>query len=100
MELCQDRQRQTPAPNGSHVGHTLALHGTLWHNSVKINQPVLAYKFDASKYKKFKMSHPDLRSYVNALEEIAQLGLPWTANFVGTSCQGVVVNNKAQHQFV
>ena len=95
LEYGQDGKCQLPSLGGYHVGHTLVLHGSLGHNSLKTNnKPVLAYKFDAPKYKKFKTTHPDLRSYVNALEEVARLGLPWAEDFVGTSGQGVVVNNE------
>jgi Lipase (class 3) len=96
LEFGQDGKCQLPSLGGYHVGHTLVLHGSLGHNSLKTNKPVLAYKFDAPKYKKFKTTHPDLRSYVNALEEVARLGLPWAKDFVGTSGQGVVVNNEAR----
>ena len=96
LEFGQDGKCQAPAQAGSHVGHTLVLHGSLGHNSLKTNQPVMAYKFDVPKYKKFKTTHPDMRSYVNALEEMARLGLSWAKDFVGTSGQGVVVNNEAR----
>jgi hypothetical protein len=96
LEFGQDSKCQAPAQAGSHVGHTLVLHGSLGHNSLKTNQPVMAYKFDVPKYKKFKTTHPDMRSYMSALEEMARLGLPWTKDFVGTSGQGVVVNNEAR----
>ena len=96
LEFGQDGKCQLPSLGGYHVGHTLVLHGSLGHNSLKTNKPVLAYKFDAPKHKKFKTTHPDLRSYVNALEEVARLGLPWAEDFVGTSGQGVVVNNESR----
>jgi hypothetical protein len=96
LEFGQDGKCQAPAQAGSHVGHTIVLHGSLGHNSLKSNQPVMAYKFDVPKYKKFKTTYPDMRSYVSALEEMARLGLPWAKDFVGTSGQGVVVNNEAR----
>lgn len=96
LEYGQDAKCQLPGPGGSHVGHTLVLHSLLGHNSHKTKDPVLAYKFDAPKHKKFKTTHPDLRSYVVALEEISRLNLPWAQDFVGTSGQGVVVNNEAR----
>jgi alpha-beta hydrolase superfamily lysophospholipase len=89
LEFGQDGKCQLPSVGGSHVGHTLVLHGSLGHNSLKTNQPVLAYKFDTPKHKKFKTTHPDLRSYVTALEEIARLNLPWAKDFVGNSGQVV-----------
>jgi hypothetical protein len=96
LEFGQDGKCQAPGPAGSHVGHTLVLHGSLGHNSLKTNLPVMAYKFDVPKFKKFKTTHPDMRSYVSALEEIARLGLPWAKDFVGISGQGVVVNNESR----
>jgi len=96
LEFGQDGKCQLPSGAGYHVGHTLVLKGSVGHNSLKSNQPVLAYKFDAPKHKKFKTTYPDLRSYVTALEEVARLGLPWAKDFVGTSGQGVVVNNEAR----
>lgn len=96
LEYGQDGKSQLPSPAGSHVGHTLVLHGSLGNNSQKTKQPVLVYKFDAPKQKKFKTIHPDLRSYVMALEEVARLKMPWVNEFVGTSGKGVVVNNEAR----
>ena len=96
MEFGQDGKCQLPGVGGSHVGHTLVLKGSLGSNALKPNRPVLAYKFDTPKHKKFKTTYPDLRTYVTALEEIARLGLPWAEDFVGTSGQGVVVNNEAR----
>lgn len=96
LEFGQDGKCQLPSVGGSHVGHTLVLKGSLGSNSLKINQPVLAYKFDTPKHKKFKTTYPDLRSYVAALEEVARLRLPWAKDFVGTSGEGVVVNNEAR----
>lgn len=96
LEFGQDGKCQAPAQAGSHVGHTLVLHGSLGHNSLKTNQPVMAYKFDVPKLGLFKTTHPDMRSYVSALEEMARLGLPWAKDFVGTAGQGVVVNNEAR----
>jgi hypothetical protein len=96
LEFGQDGKCQLPGQGGSHVGHTLVLHGALGNNSLKVKEPVLAFKFEAPKHKKFKTCYPDLRSYVVALEEITRLNLPWTADFVGTSGQGVVVNNETR----
>jgi hypothetical protein len=96
LEFGQDGKCQLPSVGGSHVGNTLVLKASLGSNSLKTNQPVLAYKFDTPKHKKFKTTHPDLRSYVTALEEVARLGLPWAKDFVGTSGQGVVINNEAR----
>jgi len=96
LEYGQDGKCQLPGQGGSHVGHTLVLHSSLGHNSHKTKEPVLAYKFDAPKQKKFKTTHPDLRSYVVALEEITRLNLSWAKDFVGTSGKGVVVNNEAR----
>jgi hypothetical protein len=96
LEFGQDGKCQLPSVGGSHVGNTLVLKGSLGYNSLKTTQPVLAYKFDTPKHKKFKTTHPDLRSYVTALEEVARLGLPWAKDFVGTSGQGVVINNEAR----
>jgi hypothetical protein len=97
LEYGQDGKCHPLGLVGAHVGHTLVLHGSLGQNSLKTSQPVLAYKFDTPKYKKFKTAHPDLRTYVNALEEMARIGLPWATDFVGTSGQGVVgVNNEAR----
>ena len=96
LEFGQDGKCQLPGSGGSHVGHTLVLHGSLGHNSLKTNHPVLAYKFEVPKVKKFKTSYPDLRSYVTALEELARLDLPWAKDFVGTSGQGVVVGNESR----
>ena len=96
LECGQDGKCQLPSVGGSHVGHTLVLKSSLGQNSQKTNHPVLAYKFDTPKHKKFKTTHPDLRNYVNALEEISRLRLPWAKDFVGTSGQGVVVNNEAR----
>jgi hypothetical protein len=96
LEFGQDGKCQLPGTGGSHVGHTLVLHGSLGHNLLKMTQPVLAYKFEVPKHKKFKTTHPDLRSYVTALEELARLNLPWAEHFVGTSGQGVVINNEAR----
>jgi hypothetical protein len=95
LEFGQDAKCQLPSPGGSHVGHTLVLHGSLGHNSLKASHPVLAYQFDTPKLKTFKTIHPDLRAYVTALEELARLNLPWAKDFVGTG-MGVVVNNEAR----
>eukprot|EP00934_Nitzschia_sp_Nitz4_P008803 Nitzschia sp. Nitz4//scaffold34_size148208//102742//104601//NITZ4_002989-RA/size148208-processed-gene-0.50-mRNA-1//1//CDS//3329548822//8793//frame0 len=97
LEYGQDGKCQLPANGGAHAGHTLVLHGSLCHNFSKTkSQAVVAYRFDAPKQKKFKTTYPDLRSYVAALEEIARLKLPWAQEFVGTSGQGVMVNNEAR----
>jgi hypothetical protein len=96
LEYGQDGKCQLPSQGGSHVGHTLVFHGSLGHNSHKTKDPVQAYKFDAPKHKKFKTTHPDLRSYVVALEEMSRLNLRWPKDFVGTSGEGVVVNNEAR----
>jgi hypothetical protein len=95
LEFGQDAKCQLPSPGGSHVGHTLVLHGSLGHHSLKTTHPVLAYQFDTPKLKTFKTIHPDLRAYVTALEELARLNLPWAKDFVGTG-MGVVVNNEAR----
>lgn len=96
LEFGQDGKCQLPGQGGSHVGHTLVLNGSLGNNSLKVKEPVLAFKFEAPKHKKFKTSYPDQRSYVVALEEIARLNLPWATDFVGTSGQGVVINNETR----
>lgn len=96
LEYGQDGKCQLPGQGGSHVGHTLALHGSLGNNSHKTKEPVLAYKFDTPKPKKFQTTYPDLRSYVVALEEITRLHLRWPKDYVGTSGNGVVVNNEAR----
>lgn len=97
LEYGQDAKCQLLSPSGSHVGHTLVLNGSLGSNAnaKAKNAPVLAYKFESPKHKKFKTIHPDLRSYVAALEEITRLKLPWAKDFVGTG-KGVVVNNEAR----
>eukprot|EP00538_Stauroneis_constricta_P004153 CAMPEP_0119547098 /NCGR_PEP_ID=MMETSP1352-20130426/1307_1 /TAXON_ID=265584 /ORGANISM="Stauroneis constricta, Strain CCMP1120" /LENGTH=873 /DNA_ID=CAMNT_0007591943 /DNA_START=65 /DNA_END=2686 /DNA_ORIENTATION=+ len=97
LEYGQDGKCQAPSHGGVHVGHTLVMHGSIGSSStVKTSCPIQAYKFDTPKYKKFKTTYPDLRSYVNALEEVARLKLAWAKDFVGTTGKGVVVNNESR----
>lgn len=98
LELGQDGKCQLPGQGGSHVGHTLVLNtlGSNISNNVKTSDLLLAYKFTSPKLKKFKTTHPDLRSYVVSLEEFSRLKLSWAKDFVGTSGDGVVVNNEAR----
>ena len=106
LELGQDGKCQTPSLGGCHVGHTLVLQSTLGQSNTPTksfkattattNIPVQAYKFDTPKHKKFKTTHPELKNYISALEEMAVLRMPWVKDFVGASGQGVVVNNEAR----
>ena len=97
LEYGQDGKCQFPSQQGcSHVGHTLVLSPLLGNNSHKIKDPILAYKFEAPKFKMFKTIHPDLRCYVTALEEITRLNLSWVAEFVGTTGSGVVVGDESR----
>ena len=97
LEYGQDGKCQFPSQHvGVHVGHTLVLSPLLGKNTQKIKDPILAYKFEAPKLKKFKTIHPDLRCYVTALEEITRLNLPWVTEFVGTTGRGVVVGDESR----
>ncbi|KAL3923202.1 MAG: hypothetical protein SGILL_001787 [Bacillariaceae sp.] len=97
LEVGQDVKCQGPTANGWHVGHTLVLSGSIGNQAApKMQKAILAYKFDAPKHKKFKTTHPDLRTYINILEEIARLNIPWINDFVNTAGKGVVVNNEAR----
>jgi len=97
LELGQDSKCQAPTVGGWHVGHTIVLSSSLsQQNTQKTNKPILAYKFDTPKHKKFKTTHPDLRNYITTLEEVARLNIPWVKDFVNTAGKGVVVNNEAR----
>ena len=101
VELGQDAKCQLPSHSDAcHAGHTLLLRSSLAEpqksSSNTSSQAVVAYRFEAPKPKMFKTTHPDLRSYVNALEEIARSCLPWPVDFVGAS-QGVIVNNEKRN---
>jgi hypothetical protein len=100
FELGQDGKCQLPGTGGSHVGHTIVMHGALGNKNPQKagSQAILAYKFETPKPKKFKTSHPDLRTYVTALEEIASSKIKWPTprDYVGNSGKGVVVNNEAR----
>jgi len=98
LQFAQDGKCKVPNLGGSHVGHTIVLNSSFssTNHPIKTCNPVLAYKFDTPPKKLFKTTHPDLSSYVNALEEISRLGLPWAEDFVGTSGQGVMINNEAR----
>jgi hypothetical protein len=80
LEFGQDGKCQLPGTGGSHVGHTLVLHGSLGHNSLKTTQPVSGLE---------KLRH-------GSRGVGKRLNLPWAEDFVGTSGQGVVVNNEAR----
>jgi len=98
FELGQDGKCQLPGVGGSHAGHTIVMNGALGNNNMKKagSRPVLAYKFEAPKPKKFKTIHPDIRAYVTALEEIASAKLKWPTlqDFEGYSGKGVVASNE------
>jgi Lipase (class 3) len=96
LEHGQDAKCQAPSAGGWHVGHTLVLGGSVGQGSPKMQQTILAYKFDTPKRKKFKTTHPDLRTYVIALEELSRLNLPWVKDFTNTAGLGVVVNNETR----
>ena len=92
VELGNDGKCAAPGTGGSHVGHTLLL-------SNKASKPVLAFKFETPKHRIIKkVTNPDLRAYVSALEELsnAKKGNGWINDFVGTAGEGVVVNNEAR----
>lgn len=97
LELGQDAKCQGPTAGGWHVGHSLVLSASFCqHPQLQQHKPVLAYKFDTPKHKKFKTTHPDLRNYVTTLEEMARLNVPWVNDFVNNTGKGVVVNNEAR----
>jgi hypothetical protein len=96
LEHGQDAKCQAPSVGGWHVGHTLVLSGSTGPHTTKPHNTILAYKFDTPKHKKFKTTHPDLRNYIAALEEMARLNLPWVKDFANTAGKGVVINNETR----
>jgi hypothetical protein len=70
-----------------HVGHTIAIHGSVGTSTKPPAHPVMAYRFDNKKpppsLLQIRMAQNTIQDYVGAIEPFAMKALPWVTLYAG-----------------